>query len=126
LTSTVPESHFTTPFDLPLALPIPFDPGSLPDGMWIKEHLIKLREALSNQTWSPHLTRLTCWGRRVKTGIKAQRGDERYLLLSAGRSQLHNTICAITNELDSSIGEPSAYELHELFCPVWNGFVSAS
>jgi hypothetical protein len=48
LPSTIPESGPATPFDLPLALPIPLDPSSVPDGLRIKEHLIKLREALSN------------------------------------------------------------------------------
>jgi hypothetical protein len=107
-------------------LPIAFDPGFLPAGLWGGQHLIQLRSAFSNHARSAHLMGLACWGRGVKTSIKAQRGDERDLLLSAGRSQLDNTVGAITNQLESSIGEPSAYQVHELFCPVWNGFVSAS
>jgi hypothetical protein len=44
----------------------------------------------------------------------------------AGRSQLHDTLCTITDEFDRSIGKPSADELHEVFRPVWNGLMSMS
>lgn len=68
---------------------------------------------------------LACRRRGVETRIKAQWGDERYLLLAASCSQFHDTLGPIANELDRPIRKPSAHKLDELFCPVWNGFMSA-
>src|SRR5438094_79680 len=94
--------------------------------MRIKEHLIKWWEALSHQAWSPHLMGAACWRRGVETRIKAQRGDERYLLVPTGCSQLNDAIGPIPDDLNGPIGEPSSDQLHELFGPLWNRFVSAS
>src|SRR6266702_1312349 len=126
LSSTVPQCCSTAPFDLLLALPVPLNPGGVPGRMRIIEHLVKLRKACSNQTWPPHLAWLTRGRWCIETGIKAQWGDEGDLLFSADRSQLDDAVRAITDEFDSTIGKPSTYQLHELFCPVWNRFVSAS
>src|SRR5258708_38930072 len=80
LTSAIPHCCCNATLDQAFALSIPCDPGLLPGSMWVKEHLIKLREALSYQAWSPHMAWLTCWRRRIETVINTQRRDERDLL----------------------------------------------